>query len=169
MRFGKREMSFWGEISDLGISKIVKTTNALVNRVIKLLVGGEFFDIMDRKEHNIDIVSMFIAIILHVDLDKDAIRDFWRDFFKKPIIKELDIVLETIEVNLCIPKRSDFGVLIHHVQVFPILEIKNPWNFTERIEEIVQNLMFLLVATHTGIYVKYKGRDVWYHQKEGLY
>ena len=61
MKPGHKEMVFWGDIYVLRISKMVKSKDPLVHQVIKIILGEEFSALVDRPNHNSNIVAMFIT------------------------------------------------------------------------------------------------------------
>ena len=73
-------------------------------------MGQEFSLLNDMSKSNAEIIAMFVATILHGGGDKRSICELCRSLFKAPLVIELGTILDNIDDNLCIPKRSDFGV-----------------------------------------------------------
>ena len=91
---------------------------------VRKFVGNYFSLAEEKPKSNAKVITMFVSTIMHVGGDKKEILDLCHDFFEAYFLIDLGLILDNINVNLCIPNCGDFGVVNRIEEVKPILIIK---------------------------------------------
>lgn len=136
MRVGKMEISFWGEITKLRLMKFILEKQSLILTVVSKIKGREFLMLANRLKTYTKIIALHMATILHVDTDKLAIRDLCMVMFKNFLLEELEFILENIDRNQCIQRRSDYRLIHHLVQFFHIQGFSKRLSSVTRIDHL---------------------------------